>query len=197
VVEVTVAQDHAIMTHQRIRYPHEPIYDQRHLFNTFRYLQKQHEQHGLDVFSFWEATNLPDLLGMRLMGRYTRDNLSRVLPRVRRATILEWVGLRGLQPADGPLNEFVGATLAATALNSLAGRTPGVVEAQCALLDVVGARLKGRELASLLGVAERTLYDLKRRPVNPELVQAIRLQLGLRQIVTAAENSPFRATQLR
>ncbi len=177
-----------------VAYPHEPIGDQRYLFNTFRYLVKQHERHGLDLFSFWEATNLPDLLGMRLVGRYTRDNVSRVLPRVRRATILEWVGLSGLQPADGPLHEVVGATLAATGLVRLAGRAPRIVEARCALLDVVGARLKGRELASLLGTAERTVYDLKRRPVNPALVQAIRLQLGLRRIVTEGAVEPAFST---
>lgn len=160
---------------------HEPIRDQRHLLNTLRYVLTQHERHGLEVLSFLEATNLPDLLGLRLIGLYTRDNVLRCLPRIRPATLLEWVGLPGLRPADGPLTALGEATLSATALSSLDARSQPVLEARRAMLEVVGASLKIADLAQHLGVTERTLYRLRHRPANHDLVRAIRLQLGLRQ----------------
>ncbi|MFH2007013.1 MAG: hypothetical protein ABI333_10550 [bacterium] len=164
-------------------YDHEPIRDQRHLGNSFRYVSTQHEQHKLDWRTFFEATNLPDLLGMRLIGGYTRENVQRCLPRVRRATILGWLELTGLQPADGPLHELCEATLSAAALSSLAGRSGPVVEARCAMIKVVNNRLSNVDAARLVGVTDRTVRSLKQRDANPELVCAIRYQLGLRQLV--------------
>ncbi len=178
-----------------VTYPHEAIGDQRYLFNTFRYLLTQHKRHDVELRSFLEATNIPDLLGLRPMGRYTRGNVQRALPRVHAATVLDWLGLSGLRPAGGPLNAVVDATLSASALSSLTGRSRSVVDARRCLLEVVGHRLNGSELASLLGVAERTLYDLKHRPADPELVRAIRLQLGLRRIWT--EDRTLAVTRLR
>jgi len=169
-----------------VTYPHEPIWDQRHLYNTLRYILTQHIRHGLDLHSFLEATNLPDLLGLRLLGQYARDNIRRHLPRVRTATILSWSGVPTLHPVDGPLDAVVDATLSATALNSLAGSSQPVLEARRALIEVVGNRLDNAAQKELLGVAERTLLTLRHRPVNPQLVQAIRLQLGLRHAMGAA-----------
>lgn len=166
-----------------VTYDHEPIRDQRHLFNSFRYDLTQHEQHKLDWRTFFEATNLPDLLGMRLVGGYTRENVRRCLPRVRRATILGWLGLTGLQPADGPLQELYEATLSAAALSSLAGRSAEVVEARCAMIEVVAGRLGSAETARLLGVTDRTVQLFKHRAFDPKLVHAIRLQLGLRKLL--------------
>lgn len=166
-----------------VTYPHQPIRDQQHLYYTLRYVLTQHVRHGLDGFSFLEATNLPDLLGMRVVGQYTRDNVQQSLPRVRMATIQEWAGLSGLQPAEGPLNAVVDATLAAAGLTGLAGRSRPVVEARAALLKVVGDRLGRMDAARLLGVTGRTVYTLRRLPADPSLTHAIRLQLGLRRIL--------------
>ncbi|MFN2168145.1 MAG: hypothetical protein ACK2U9_18030 [Anaerolineae bacterium] len=165
-----------------VTYPHEPIRDQRHLFNTLRYVLTQHVRHGLDPRAVLEATNLPDLIGLRLLGGYTRDHIARCLPRVQRATFLEWAGLTGLQSAEGPLDEVLAATLAATALPRLTGRSVPVLQARRALMEVVGPRLPTADLAALLGVTERTLYRFKHHPVDMALVRAIRLQLGLRRL---------------
>jgi len=164
-----------------VTYPHEPIRDQRHLSNTLHYVLTQHERHGLEVLSFLEATNLPDLLGLRLIGRYTQDNEMRCLPRIRPATLVEWVGLKGLLPANGPLTALKEATLSATALSNLDARSQPVLEARRAMVEVVGDRLRIADLARHLGVTERTVYRLRHRPANHDLVRAIRLQLGMRQ----------------
>lgn len=166
-----------------VTYPHQPIRSQRHLFNSLRYLVTQHEHHGVELRSSLEASNIPDLLGLRLVGRYTRDNLRRCLPRLQRATLLEWLGLSGLRPADGPTPDLIGATLAAAALPSLHGKSRPVVQARRAFLEVVGDRLSSAESAHLLGVTRRAVTALKSRTADPDLVQAIRLQLGLNQLL--------------
>ncbi len=141
-------------------YRPEPILTQSHFHNTARYVLCQHERHGLDLAQFIEATNVPDLLGMRCIGQYSRDNLMEALPRLRRSRIQRWTGLADLQPADGPLSALFEATLAAAALADLRGKSMPVLDAKRALLEVAGPRLPGAELAQLLGVAERTLYTL-------------------------------------
>jgi hypothetical protein len=72
-----------------ITYPHEPIRNQNHLYNTLRYDLTQHERHGLDAATILEATNLPDLVGFRIVGAYTRENVRRCLPRIRDETLME------------------------------------------------------------------------------------------------------------
>lgn len=166
-----------------VTYPHRPILNQQHLYRTFRYIVTQYEHHGVELRSGFEATNIPDLLGLRLIGRYTLDNVRRYLPRVRSQTLLEWTGLTALRPADGPITALGDATMSATALNSLDGRSLPAVEARRAMLEIAAPQLNTSDLTSLLGVARRTLFDLKHRPVNTALVNAIRLQLGLRQIM--------------
>jgi hypothetical protein len=166
-----------------VTYPHRPVLNQQHLSRTFRYIVTQFEHHGVEFRSSFEATNIPDLLGLRLIGRYTLDNVRRYLPRVRPQTLLEWTGLTSLRPADGPISALVDAAMAATALNCLDGRSLPVVEARRAMLEIAGPQLNTADLTSLLGVARRTLFDLKHRPVNAALVNAIRLQLGLHQIL--------------
>lgn len=161
-----------------VTYPHEPIRDQRHLNNTFHYILTQHERHGLDAAEIREATNLPDLAGLRTLGAYTRDNMRRHLPRVRDDMLLAWGALTNIRPVSGPPDALVQATLAATALPNLAGRAPAVVEARCTLLEVLGDQLQRTDAARLLGISERHVYRIRRRPAEPALVHAIRLQLG-------------------
>jgi hypothetical protein len=144
----------------------------------------------LHLSQFLEATNIPDLLCMRLIGAYTRENLIQALPRLRRETILAWTGLPDPQPADGPWSALQSATLSAAALTSLSGRTSEVVDARRAMLEIIGPQLKIADQARFLGLAQRTIFDLKNRPFDPGLVRAIRLQLGLRQILGTSAAPP-------
>jgi len=162
-------------------YPHEPVRDARHLQYSFRYVLTQHDHHGLQTDPYRESTNLPDLLGLRPVGRATYDNVRRWMPRVSRQQLLNWLGAPSLKPADGPLDRVVEAALAAAGLGRVHGSSRPVTEARRAVLEMVGDRLPAAEVAAVLGVGKRTVFRLRRRPVDPRLVQAVRLQLGLRK----------------
>jgi hypothetical protein len=166
-------------------YGHEPIRDQRHLWHSVRYILTQHQRHGLPPLQALDGTNLPDLLGMRFVGAYTRERLRQWLPTLRREHLLEWLGLDGLREADGPVERVMEATLAAAALEDLRGSSPRVIAARRALVEVVGDRLSPVALAELVGVSRRTLFGLKQRPVDGALVRAVRLQLGARAALSA------------
>ncbi len=161
-------------------YPHEPIRDKRHLYNSVPYILKQWQRHGLPPEQALDGTNLPDLLGMRLVGAYTRDNLRMWLPRIHQAQFVEWLGVTALRTADGPVENIVEATEAAAGLVNLHGSSASVICARRALVEVVGDQLAPHELSALLRINPRTLLRLRHRPVEHALVRAIRLQLGVR-----------------
>jgi len=163
-----------------IQYPPKPIRNHRHLRNTFKYILTQHKRHGLRADLVFETSNVPDLLGLRLMGRYTLENVRRWLPRVRRFELLQWLTMPEIEPADGPMEQLEAATLAASCLDNLQGSSQAIVTARRAMVEILGSRVANRELANLLGVEPRTLRRLRMRPVDPDLVMAIRLQLGYR-----------------
>jgi hypothetical protein len=163
-----------------VQYPPKPIRSHRHFRNTFKYILTQHQRHGLPIDLLFEASNVPDLLGLRLVGRYTLDNVRRWLPRVRRTELLQWLSLSEWEPADGPLDQLEAATLAALCLDELRGSSQVVIKARRAMVEILGSRVSNQEVAQRLGVGPRTLRGLRRRPADPELVTAIRLQLGYR-----------------
>ncbi len=157
----------------------KPIEDARHLYSAFRYILRQQQRHGIDTDPLHEASNLPDLLGLRLLGASTIVPVRRLLPRVTRAELLELFGVSEIQPADGPLDQVVAATLAAAALPALAGSSREVVAARRAAIEVVAGRLPPAALAALLGTSVRRLHELRREPTDAALVCAVRLQLHL------------------
>lgn len=157
----------------------KPIEDARHLYSAFRYILRQQQRHGIDTDPLREASNLPDLLGLRLLGAPTIVLVRRLLPRVTRAELLELFGVPELLPADGPLDRVLAATLAASALPDLSGSSREVVAARRAAIEVVGGRLRPVELAALLGISDRRLYELRHEPVSAALLHAVRLQLHL------------------
>ena len=164
----------------------KPIADARHRYSTFRYVLRQQAHHQLDADPLREASNLPDLLGLRALGGYTRANVRRLLPRIRRADLLELLGVPDLAPSVSPLDRVVAATLAAAALPVLTGCGTEVQAARRALVEVVGGRIAAAALASWIGVSERTLFRLKAGGCDEELVRAVRLQLNLLNQLPAA-----------
>jgi hypothetical protein len=157
-----------------------PVNDIWHLYRLFEYTLKQGPHHGVGGGALLEATNLPDLLGMRLVGAYTLGIVKRLLPRVQRARLLGLAGLAELVPADGPLELIPAAAAAALCRSALDGRLPEVTAARRAAIELVGDRLTAAALAELLGVHRATLHRLREAPVDGALLSAIRLQLGAR-----------------
>ncbi len=167
-----------------------PLNDGWHPPNLVRYIFKQVAHHGVVTDPYREASNLPDLLGLRLIGQYTALNLRRTVPRLQRADLLTWYGVRDLRPVDGPMDSIeaietvVPATLSAAALPALQGRSAEVVMARRAAARVIGDRLDARQLGALLGVGPRGARKLREQPCDPALVQAIRFQLNLRSRIS-------------
>lgn len=153
--------------------------DGHHPRSLTRYIFTQAAHHGVPDDPLFESTNLPDLLGLRLIGRYTIGNVKRWVRRFGAADLLECLQVPRLVPRDGPLEHLPLATLAATALPHLRGKTPEVMAAKRAFVSIVGKRLAAPALGERLGVSRRTVFDLRRQPAEPALVHAIRLQLDL------------------
>ncbi|MBW2735400.1 MAG: hypothetical protein JRH20_23700 [Deltaproteobacteria bacterium] len=99
----------------------EPLKDMRHAYNNFSYTLGQEARHNIPADRAGEGSNLPDLLGFRLIGAYTLDNTRRYFPKIDRAHLLNLLGRRELIPANGPMDAIVDAGLAATALPSISG----------------------------------------------------------------------------
>jgi hypothetical protein len=157
----------------------EPILDQRHLGNAFWYVLRQNERHELDWDPYHEASNLPDLLGLRVLGRYTWGNVQRWLPRVKRRELLACLGVEELVPADGPPDQVLPAAIRAAGVPRLEGYSVTTNQIRRVVVEIVGHRVPWTELAASLRVNRRTLYRMAELPVNQRLLAATRLQLGL------------------
>ncbi|MFH2005558.1 MAG: hypothetical protein ABI333_03115 [bacterium] len=164
-----------------VQHPPKPIADTWHAYNLVEYLLTQPEHHELDprLDPRHDASSLPDLLGLRLVGSYAAQHVRRWLPRLRRTTALKWLGVPTLEPADEPLSGIVEATLAAGCRSDLAGSAKEVIDLRCAAVKIIGNRYPIAEIASMLDVSRRTVVWLRGRPVSEQLLRAVRLQLNL------------------
>lgn len=165
----------------------KPIYEQDHLYNTFYYDLRQQDRHGVTIDLLHEASNLPDLLGLRVFGRYTKEKQQEHAPRVVTAELYEILGVSGLNPnADVPCADLAEAAASAACLPKLGSRKREAIDAKAAAIQAAAGRLNDAHLAQQLGLKPRRVGELRERwPVDPELVKAIRLQLVLRHIKQA------------
>lgn len=157
----------------------KPITDARHLYATFRYVLRQPMHHELSVDPRREASNLPDLLGLRTVGAYSRANVRQHLPRIQRADLLALLGVTELDCAQGPVEWIVEAALAAVALPDLRSKSPEAMMARRAIAHLADRRVPARTVAAWLGVREHGVSDLRRGLVDEELAAAIARQLDL------------------
>jgi len=156
------------------------IRNQAHLFNAFDYILRQSEHHRLSWDAHAAASNLPDLLGLRLLGDYTADVARELLPRkVTRQLLLRRLGVEEIAPQDGPLEYLHQAVCASIGLTTLTKKTSSVRAAQIAAVNVVKDRLPTPTLAEFLEIAPRTVQRMRKNRADPRLEQAIRLQLTL------------------
>jgi hypothetical protein len=159
----------------------KPVLDLWHLYRAFDYALRQDQHHNVPIDPLRDATNLPDLLGLRLAGAYTIANVRRFLPRVDRGQLLGLLGSRALELADGPVEELPSAAAAAICREQLVGHSRETQAARRAVLAILGDRLAIHAAAELLEVHRVTVRRLRRAPADPALVNAVRLQLGLRR----------------
>lgn len=162
-----------------MQYPPKPLVDNQHLYSTVRYILRQADRHGVEGDPRCEGSSLPDLLGLRLLGAYTAQNVRRWLPRLRQPELLECLAVTEFAPADGQVEQVLPAALAAGCVADLRGRAAETVALRRAVVEVLGDRLRTPEVANMLGLSSRGVQLLRKKPVRSELVLAIRLQLGV------------------
>lgn len=191
----------ATALHHRLRPPvpfeptdFRPIRTQGHLVNCFDYVLGNAEHHGAAHDRLFEASNLPDLLGLRSLGAATRARVRAMLPRVDRARLLGLLGVDTLAPSFAP-EHLVAAACAATAIATLNSRSPDAMAARVAALHAGAPHLSVQELVALLGIPARTARRLRAEPAEPALLTAIGLQIDLRRSLgIVAADAPFLAS---
>jgi hypothetical protein len=176
------------------------IRDAKHLYSTFHYVLRQQRRHELSCDPFHEGSNLPDLLGLRVVGRYTIGNVRRLLPRINRMDLLGHIGLDDLRPTDNPigcLELLPRAAVMAAGLSHLKGSSAPIVDARRAIVEIAFSHVPVSRLMDLLSLSRRSIYRLREDTADPPLVYATRLQLSLLRQKKAAlsQNEPFLAPQ--
>jgi len=161
------------------------IRDQSHLTNAFGYIAAQAQHHGIDADPWLEATVVPDLLGLRVVGSYVLLRVRALLPRLRREHLLAKLGVTRLERGHD-LTDLEDAAAAIIGKPTLVGRAALVHRARHAAVAV--ARAEGAttaRMAELLGMSRRSVRRLLRKDPRAAYVRAVGLQLGLRALRAA------------
>src|SRR5438132_937527 len=82
------------------------IHDQGHGYGTFHYLFRQERHHGIELDPHFDASSLPDMLGMRDIGIACAGEVAKLLPRVRREQLLEHLGVLDLDTAPWAMRDL-------------------------------------------------------------------------------------------
>ncbi|MBW2733965.1 MAG: hypothetical protein JRH20_16375 [Deltaproteobacteria bacterium] len=172
------------------------IRDQSHLFNVFDYILRQRDHHGLSWDARAEASNLPDLLGLRFLGGNTDEVVQKLLPRVTRRFLIRHLGVDQLEPVEGPLvapirSKLHSAVCALASVTTLLRRTRIVRAAQVAAVNVAGHQLCTQELADTLEILPRTVQRMRKEQAKAEVEHALRLQLALHAAVEDESDGVF------
>ena len=157
-----------------------PIEDQWHLQDTFHYVLRQEKRHGIVADPLFDASNLPDLLGARVVGARGIPLVKALLPRVRQRDLLAHLGPVELEVPEVRLDLLAEAAAAALALPDLSGRRADAVAARRAAVHVAADSQTRRQTAALLGLPVDTVKRLRAQPVDPALLRAVRRQIALR-----------------
>lgn len=110
---------------------HDPVREQSHLYSAFKYVLTQDLHHECQVDPYFEATALPDLLGMRVIDSAGLvDNVRAFLPRVSSEYLLDAIGLSRQQLGritleEVSLDHLSEVAAAAVALPNIIGRRQG------------------------------------------------------------------------
>ena len=176
----------------------KPIVDQRHLDAAFRYILDQSRHHELDGDPFFDGSSILELLGLRTIDSRPLATVRALLPRVKRAELLELAGSPQLDQSHPPLDALASATAAAAGLARITGSQPAEVNARCAAIAVAQQEATNATIASLLGVSPRTIQRNRSRLLDSALVAAIRRQLSWRASHRVSiEPAPFILTHPR
>ncbi len=179
----------------------KPLADHAHERSTFHYVLNQHRRHGTSNDPPLDATSLPDLLGLRVLG--TDDLLLRVrehFPRLQRGDLLPHLGVEELEPVSQDLLEAVAveghhallrdAAAGAIALGTLEGRAPRVVEARTALVHLLAPCCSPATVGAVVERTDSVIRRTRQRPENPALQRAIGLRIDLHVRMSSTVHNP-------
>lgn len=152
-----------------------PLENRWHVERAVPYVFDQERHHGVDIDPLHEASSLPDLVGLRVIGSATTALFRATMPRMSRAELLRYFGALPQSPIDTRC--LLSATLAASGLSRL-GQDELSGVARCAAIHAVAGPTI--ELARLLGVDPSTVRRWRHVDPEPRLVAAIKLQLTYR-----------------
>jgi len=162
-----------------------PVRSQRHIRNAFDDILRQEQHHEVGSDPLHDGSNLPDLLGARVVGTYTANNVREFLPRVRRKELLRCLpdpdvldNGRALGLLDLPF--LADGAAAAFGLPHIRGSRPEALIARIAAvgigLQIGPASLVGRAL----GISATSVRRLARCELSDIVVEAVEAQTRLR-----------------
>lgn len=166
-----------------------PINDMFHAEELLRYVHRQDTHHGANLDPLREGTSLPDLMGLRPAGLWLAGRVRETCPRVERDDLLAQWGISEFSEVlDLPLLAVSGAAAIGTA--DLLGNLPAQHLARCACVHAA-AGTPAYLIAQSLGITERGVRRLMKSAPDAAMVRAVRLQMGLRQMITVDPESYF------
>jgi hypothetical protein len=165
---------------ERARY--RAVRSERHLFAALRYIFRQEEHHGSAFDPAHEGSSLPELLGLRVGGTVMNARVRRMLPRLRREMLLEWLAVGALDSARLDPAHLGDAACAAFGLTSLEGEHPAQCQARRAAAHVC-LQIAPGEVHTLLRCSARSVRRYRRDPVTAAERRAVELQLRLRTLL--------------
>lgn len=165
-----------------------PVRDQAHLRNSFWYVLRQAEHHGVGSDPWHVASSLPDLLGLRLLEEASAGRVRAHLPRVTRRGLLGVLGWRdeGL-PEAVPLGLISEAGAAALGRGSWRSRVVLGEEVRAAGVQLALRQAGRAEVARGLGLSPTTVRRLAVLPVGGRVRRAVEGQVAWRCEVGAVE----------
>jgi hypothetical protein len=164
--------------------------------NLFRYHLVQPAKHNVPgPPALWEGSCFLDLVGARRI-RGLVLHIERIMPHVDKTMACEHVGLSGVEllPASadqilqaGPERLVTAAAAAFAAPPDLAGRTLPEVDVRCAVAKLGRwAGMNDSEIAAAVKVSdERSVRRLRKRTIEKEALEAVRVRITLEDAVKA------------
>ena len=174
-----------------VRFAHvhvEPVRSQRHLANTFHYIFRQEKKHGTSLDPLFEASNLPDLLGMRVTGRWTVPHVRANLPRVSREELEAHLPV-GASTSIADPSLLADSAAAAVCIDKLVSRFPAAADARAAVAHVPPEVCPPGTAPGHLSMHPRSLKRLRQTPPDERVCEAVRRQLHLRTAWSAIRDS--------